>query len=71
MENIARALIIAIQYLGVDRNDADYTEEDDLKVVEQTASILQGASEEEKKLLISVAKQLGLNEWAGHIGIEP
>lgn len=70
MENIAKALILAIQYLGADRNDEEYTEEDDLKIVEEAASIVQEASEEEKAVLVRVSKEMGLDEWASQIGIE-
>lgn len=70
MENIAKALILAIQYLGAERNDEEYTEEDDLKIVEEAASIVQEASQEEKAVLVRVSKDLGLDEWASQIGIE-
>ena len=70
MENIAKALVLAIQYLGVERNDEEYTEEDDLKIIEKAASIVQEASEEEKAVLVKVSKELGLGDWANQIGIE-
>jgi len=70
MENIAKALVIAIHYLGSERNDEDYTEDDDLKIVEAAASIVQEATDEEKASLIKASKELGLNEWANQIGIE-
>lgn len=70
MENISKALVLAIQYLGVDRNDEEYTEEDDLKIVEETASLVQTATEQEKAILIRVSKDLGLENWARQIGIE-
>ncbi|NRQ43833.1 hypothetical protein HRH59_14895 [Rheinheimera sp. YQF-2] len=70
MESISKALVLAIQYLGSERNDEDFTEDDDLKVVEDMAAIIQGASENEKLTLIRVARELGLNEWASNIGIE-
>ncbi|SEI14212.1 hypothetical protein SAMN05660691_04180 [Rheinheimera pacifica] len=70
MESISKALVLAIQYLGSERNDEDFTEDDDLKVVEDMAAIIQGASENERLTLIRVARELGLNEWASNIGIE-
>ena len=70
MNNICKALVIAIQYLGTDRNDEEYTEDDDLNIVEEAASILMNATSEEKAALIKAAKELGLNEWASQIGIE-
>lgn len=70
MENISRALVLAVQYLGAERNDEEYTEDDDLKIVEEAASLVQSASEEERATLIRVSKELGLNDWARHIGIE-
>ena len=70
MDNISRALVLAIQYLGSDRNDEDYTEEDDLKIVEEAAAIVQSATEEEKISLIRISKEMGLVDWARQIGIE-
>jgi len=70
MENVCKALVLAIQYLGAERNDEEYTEEDDLKIVEESASLVQSASEEEKAVLIKVSKELGYPDWAGHIGID-
>jgi hypothetical protein len=70
MENVSKALVLAIQYLGVERNDDEYTEEDDLKIVEESASLVQSATEEEKATLVRVSKELGLEDWAHHIGIE-
>lgn len=70
MDNISRALVIVIQYLGSKRNDEEYTEDDDLKIVEEAASILVNATSEERAALIRAAKELGLNEWAAQIGID-
>lgn len=70
MENISKALILAIQYLGCDRNDEEYTEEDDLKIVEAAAAILSAASEDEKAALERVAEELGLTEWVEQIGLK-
>jgi len=70
MENISKALVLAIQYLGAERNDEEYTEEDDLKIVEESASLVQSATDEEKAMLIRVSKELGFDDWARHIGIE-
>lgn len=69
MENTSRALVLAIQYLGAERNDEEYTEEDDLKIVEEAASLLQAATEEEKAMLIKVSKEMGLTVWASQIGL--
>lgn len=57
MENICKALVTAIQYLGSDRNDEEYTEDDDLKIVEEAAYLVQTASEEEKGNLIKVSRE--------------
>jgi len=70
MVKIAEALIIAVQYLGVDRNDEEYTEDDDVKIVEQISSLTQEATIEEKEILINVSKKIGLDNWAAQIGIE-
>lgn len=69
MDSLSRALVIAIQYLGSDRNDAEFTEDDDLKIVEEVASIIQSASVDEKAALVKAAKALGLTGWAEQIGI--
>jgi len=70
MENIAKALVLAIQYLGTERNDNEFTEDDDLKIVEEVALIIQEATEQEKKTLIKASKEFGLDAWADQIGIE-
>lgn len=70
MESISKALVVATQYLGAERNDEEYTEEDDLKIVEEAASLIHEASESEKSALIKAAQDLGLSNWASNIGIE-
>lgn len=70
MNNISKALVILSQYLGSERNDEEFTEDDDLKIVEETASILMNATPDEKAALIKSAKELGLNDWVTQIGIE-
>lgn len=70
MENISKALVLTVQYLAAERNDEEYTEDDDLKIVEESASLVQAATEEERAMLIRVSKELGLNDWARQIGIE-
>ncbi len=70
MDSISKALVIAIHYLGTERNDEEYTEDDDLKIVEQAASIIQGASTQEKQSLIEATKELGLRNWINDMGIE-
>ena len=70
MESISKALVIVVQYLGTQRNDEEYTEDDDLKIVEEAASILANATSDEKASLVKAAKELGLNEWATQIGVE-
>ena len=70
MESISKALVVVVQYLGALRNDEEYTEDDDLKVVEEAASILANATSDEKAALVKAAKEFGLNDWATQIGIE-
>jgi len=70
VNNLAKALVMTIQYLGVERNDENYTEDDDLKIIEETAALLQDSTNEEKALLVKTAKELGLENWANQIGIE-
>ena len=69
MDNIARALVISIQYLGEERNDDEFTEDDDLKIVEEATYLVQNATEEEKEALRKTASELGFGDWAQHIGI--
>lgn len=70
MDNISKALVIVIQYLSSERNDEEFTEDDDVKVVEEASSILQRASPGEKAALVKAAQELGLDEWATQVGIE-
>ena len=70
MENISKALVLVIQYLGVDRNNDEYTEDDDVKIVEEAAYYVQLATDDEKAMLIKVSKELGLPDWARQIGID-
>lgn len=67
---IATCLVRAIQYLGAERNSEEYTEEDDIKIVEETAYLLRDATAEEKAQLRRAAEALGYPEWIGHIGLE-
>ncbi len=70
MQNISKALVIAIQYLGSQRNDEEFNEDDDIKIVEEVSLILREATFEEKNELISAANALGLNEWPELYGID-
>ena len=70
MKELCEALIITVQYLGETRNDEDFTEEDDVKIVEHIAYHLQCASTDEKAALIQTAKSLGLNKLPAEIGLE-
>ena len=70
MENTGKALVLAIQYLGAERNDDEYSEEDDLKVVEEAAALVQSATEQEKEVLLKVSRELGFPDWGRQIGIE-
>lgn len=66
---IATCLVRAIQYLG-ERNAEEYTPEDDIKIVEETAYLLREATEEERRQLGEAARTLGYPDWMGHIGLE-
>lgn len=70
LNNLATALVYAFQYIAVDRNDEEYTEDDDIKVAEQLASLIQTASEEEKKILLKISKMLGFEHWGGQVGLD-
>ena len=61
--------MLAVQYIGGDRSDDTHTEDDDLTLAEELASLIQRASEEEKKALRKVADELGLKDWSSEVGI--
>ena len=67
MESIAKALILAVQYIN-DRGE-DHTPDDDAKALEEAASVVQEATPQEKETLIKVARELGLEKWPEQIGI--
>jgi len=69
MKNISEVAIMAIQYLS-ERTDSEYTEEDDLKIIENAAAILLNATAEEKDMLKTMSRDLGFPDWADHIGLE-
>lgn len=69
MDNLSKALAIAIQYLSITRNDDDFTEDDDIKVVEEISAVLQELSKEEKESLLKAIKQLDVPELAENLGI--
>jgi hypothetical protein len=67
MEAIAKALIIAVQYIA-DRGEEN-TLDDDVRALEDAASIVGKATLEEKEMLRRVACDLGLPNWPEEIGI--
>jgi hypothetical protein len=67
VEAIARALILAVQYIN-DRSE-EHTPDDDVKALEEAASIVQEATPEERETLIKVARELGLQKWPEQIGM--
>ncbi len=66
---VCEALIHATQYLGDKQGSEEYTEEDDVRILEHVAFILTEASVAERELLQQVAADLQLDEWAANIGI--
>lgn len=69
MDNISKALIIAIQYLAVTRNDEEFTEDNDIEIVEEISAILQELSGEEKESLLRAINELGVPELVENLGI--
>lgn len=69
MKHLSEVVVRAIQYLN-DRTDEDYTEDDDLKIIEDAAATLIGATEEEREMLKRTAVELGLPDWPDQMGIE-
>jgi len=68
MKSIAKALIYAVQYINDRPEDATF--DDDVRALEDAASILSEATIQEKKVLVSLAEELGMPDWAKSIGIE-
>jgi hypothetical protein len=68
MEVIAKALILAVQYIA-DRSEKQ-TQDDDVRALEDAASIIEKATPQEKAILVRVAREIGLPNWPEHIGIE-
>ncbi|MDQ8192731.1 hypothetical protein, partial [Roseibacillus persicicus] len=71
MDSISKALVLAVQYIGSDRSDDTHSEDDDLSLAEELASLIQESSEEEQKALMKVADEMGLKEWSAEFGIGP
>ena len=67
METIAKALVMAVQYIA-DR-DENATDDDDVEMLEAIASVLQLVKDQERKALISAADKLHLPEWPTQIGL--
>jgi len=68
VETIAKALILAVQYIN-DRS-VEHTLDDDVRALEDAASIVGKATSQEKAILIKVASELGLPNWPEQIGIK-
>ena len=68
MESIAKALILAVQY--IDNRNEETSLDDDARTLEEAASILRDATPYEKETLIKCAHELGLPEWPEQIGIQ-
>ncbi len=65
---IAQALVLAIQYVA-DRPTEGDTLDDDCRLLESAAELVQQATQDEKATLIRAAAELGLPEWPKQIGI--
>lgn len=68
MELLAEALIRAAQYIS-DRTE-EHTADDDVKQLEDIAYLVSRCTDEEKRMLIKVAHDIGIPEWPREIGIE-
>ena len=53
-----------------ERNEEEYTAEDDLKILEEAAYLLREASEAERAQLRLAAEALGHPDWMTHIGLD-
>jgi hypothetical protein len=67
VEVVAKALVLAIQYVA-DR-DADAGADQDIEMLERLAAILQDVTPEERRSLIEAADELGLSGWPEQIGL--
>ena len=70
MDNISKALIIAIHYLAETRNDKDFTEDDDLEIAEEVTSIILASSKEERESILRAINELGVPELAKQLGLK-
>ena len=68
MESIAKALVLAVQYIA-DRDD-DATEDDDVEMLEKIAFELKRIGKQEREALISAAEELHLPKWPSQIGAQ-
>ena len=67
MDLIAKAVVLAVQYIADKRDES--TEDNDLALLEQVAHVLSQATATEKESLIRAAGELGLPEWPEQVGI--
>jgi len=67
VECIAKALVIAVQYIA-DR-DANHDEDSDVEQLESIAAILSEASISERRTLREASRELGLQDWPEQIGL--
>lgn len=65
---VCEALVHATQYLAT-RDGEEHTVEDDVRILEHVAFYLTEASPAERELLLQVAADLGLDDWATNLGI--
>jgi hypothetical protein len=67
MNTIAKALVIAVQYIA-DRDDED-SEDDDIDLLDEVAALIQEVTEPERAALIAAANELELPDWPMQIGL--
>ena len=67
MKAIAKALVLASQYIQV--RGPDYDDHDDLNQLEEIAFLLRDATPAEIKTLVDAAQELGFPNWPIEIGI--
>jgi hypothetical protein len=67
MRVIAKALLLTTQY--IERRDDRFTADDDVRLLEDVAAMLQNASTEERQAMINVAQELGVSTWPEQMGI--
>ncbi|WP_156458401.1 hypothetical protein [Rhodanobacter sp. Root627] len=64
---LAKALVLAVIY--IEQRNSSCTEDNDVRVLEEIASMIAGASEDERQSFIDAAAVLGASELPEQLGL--